>query len=164
MFRKNKIKIIITGIASLFLILIAVIYLNFFSGDNSSNPPGTNENKTGIIKEKFAEDIDSIIYTFGIKKEWIRNISLKEKQTKNNSLTLWISKEVIIPADLPVIELNHEITNYLRINNFEDKVTEDPKTKAVRMNVFDTKDTAHRQIRNINFIYSDTVKRDAASI
>ncbi|MEO8210095.1 MAG: hypothetical protein ABI840_06010, partial [bacterium] len=153
---------------TLAMVLIALVIILFYfyvsTDKNSDEKYKISQNANRLTKEKFLKDIDSINSTFGIKKEWTRDISSKEKEPKSNAASLWISKEVLIPVDLPTIDLNFEISNYLRSNNFEDKVTEDPKTKSISMDIFSLQDSGKKQAGILKFIYSDTVKRNAAEV
>jgi hypothetical protein len=158
---KDNVRIKLIVIISLIVLMIILFYV-YVSIDGSS------ENKTGIqktnppSKEKIIKDIDSIIFTFGIKKEWIRNVNAKD--LKNRQEQTSNTKEVLIPTDLPTIDLNYEISNYLKSNNFDNKVTEDPKSKNIVMSIFYSPDSLKNQIGNIKFIYSDSVKRNAAEV
>jgi hypothetical protein len=160
--KHEKIKLIIIG--SLIVLMIILFYFYISSGDDSSVTNTANQKINELSKDKIVKNLDSIISTFGIKKEWMIDIRSKEKDLKNKSEQLLVSKEVLIPLDLPTIDLNYEISNYLRSNNFDDKVIEDPKSKNIVMNIFSLQDTLKKQIGNIKFVYSDSVKRNATEV
>ncbi|MDQ3020363.1 MAG: hypothetical protein M3R36_07310 [Bacteroidota bacterium] len=162
--RQQKTKLIL---AMILIALVIILFYFYISTDKDSDAKyNISQNANRLTKEKFLKDIDSIISTFGIKKEWTKDISTKEKEPKSNaaSASLWISKEVLIPVDLPTIDLNFEISNYLRSNNFEGKVIEDPKTKNISMDIFSLQDSGKKQAGILKFVYSDTIKRNAAGI
>lgn len=156
--KNGKLKLIIIFFLSLILIVLLYFYL-------SGNKDSTNKESELIspvqnTKEKITKDLDSIFFTFGLRKEWIREASGKDSKNK----TPLFSKEVMIPLDLPVIELNHEITNYLQNKGLSNKVTEDPKTKNINMDIVSAKDSMMITFGNVKLIYSDSVKRNAAVV
>ncbi len=153
----NKLKIIIiSSLAALFIILF-YFYVTFSSDENET----VNEivKSKPVSKEELSKDIDSVLFTFGINKDWI-----KENISKNKSDEFRISKVVGIPADLQTIELNYELTNYFRSKTLKDKAVEDPKTKNLLIEIFSMEDTVKRNVGNIKLIYTDTLKRNAADV
>ncbi|MEO6695756.1 MAG: hypothetical protein ABIO41_11195, partial [Ignavibacteria bacterium] len=97
-------------------------------------------------------------------KEWIKNIS--NKKENNSGDKLLITKEIHIPNDLPSIQLNLEYSNYFRDRNFKEKITEDPKTKNVIMELYpaNVNDTLGKLSGIIKFIYDDSLKRKVSEV
>lgn len=160
--RHEKIKLII--IFFLTVLIMVLFYMYVSSGDSPSSENKFSQNINQFSKGKIAKDIDSIISTFGIKNEWKRYNSVREKDSKNENAQFFITGEVLIPADLPTIDLNYEISDYLRRIGFDAKVMEDPKSKNISMNIFSLKDSTGKQVGNLKFVYSDSVKRNAAEV
>lgn len=160
--RQEKIKLMIVALLTVLLIILFYFYVS--PGDDSSSVNNSGKKFTQFSKDKLSKDIDSIIFTFGIRKDWIKDISLKDKEAKNKNEQPFISIEVLVPLDLPFIGLNYEITNYLRNNNYDARVTEDPKTKNIFMNVYFIPDSSKKQTGILKFSYTDSVKRNAAEV
>lgn len=159
----EKAKIIL--ITSLSALVIILFYFYVSSDDDSINQTQNSELRVvPLSKDKLAYDIDSILYSFGINKEWIKEKTFKGKDTKSSNEQFLISKEVKIPADLLTIDLNYEITDYLRNNNFRNNVVEDPKTKNLVMNIISAADSAEKEVGILKFNYNDSVKRNTADI
>jgi len=163
MLNNEKAKIIL--ITSLSALIIILFYFYVSSDDDSTNQTQNSELRVvPLSKDKIAHDIDSILFSFGISKEWIKEITFKGKDVKNSNEQFLISKEVKIPIDLLTIDLNYEITDYLRSNNFRNKVTEDPKTKNIVINIISAADSAGKEAGILKFNYDDSVKRKTADI
>jgi hypothetical protein len=158
----KPVKIILIGVLS--IIIAALLYIYFFSGSQSkteaTQPAMSNVN----FKDLILHDLDSIIYSFGIGKEWIRDIQTRSKDPGGKRDSLLVSKEIIVPSDLATIELNFEITNYLRSKNLDVSVTEDPKSKNLSMNIFDINDSIRKSIGVLKFTITDTIRRLASDV
>jgi len=185
-----KIKVI-----SITALLISVLTLLFFY----IKAKGKEEVKTDIatappqktlsadeLKKILPEQADSIMYLFGIKKEWIRDAGKREeksitpaagkdkkqkvkKEQKPGKTTpvpdnLWFSKEVSVPRDLSIAEVNLELAKYFSELDFSCNGIEDPKAGGVLLNISHTKDSSKKTLANINFIINDKIKRDAADV
>jgi len=160
--KNHKLKLlIITALCA-----AAIILFYFYTTLNDDNTIGKNAiyKVNYISREDLSKDIDSVAYTFGIHKDWIINISQKIKKDKSPGDSLLISKEIWIPSDIPMIDLNFEFSNYLRSNLFKEKVTEDPKTKNIFLEIYPAKDTAGKLAGTINFVYNNSLKRDASDV
>lgn len=160
---KNQyVKIILIALSSVFAITLLYFYVS--ADDKNISTGNLEQNISQASGDKMLSDIDSILYSFGIRKDWIKDVNIKAKDQKKTGDELLFNKEIRIPSDLPVIDLNYEITNYFRIYNNEIKVTEDPRTKNIVMNINTVRDSLHKQTGTIKFLYSDTLKRNAADI
>jgi hypothetical protein len=185
---KSKILIAIT------LVLFAAILFFIRSGFNKKdeNKTGENEIKTEArqysasdMKKMIPPEIDSILYQYGLKPEWIRNMGdsvktekpKKEKQKKTTDKqqkqivkqplqgeNLLFYKEVTIPKDIPFAELNLEIVNLIGGYKLSSTSFEDPKTYNQVFNIYSSADTSKKVIAKINFLYSDKIKRETADI
>ncbi|HMS34261.1 MAG TPA: hypothetical protein PKC91_09250 [Ignavibacteria bacterium] len=156
-------KIIIIVFLSVFAVMLYYFY-ETAEDKNKITDNTTEQNNSVKSKDKILSDLDSILNSFGIRKDWIRENPVKDKVQKNPGTELIFSKEVRIPTDLPSIDLNYEITNYFRKNNNDVKVSEDPRSKNITMNIFTAKDTVVKQTGIIKFFYADTLKRNAAEV
>lgn len=161
----------ITILISALIIIVAAVLIYIYSSGNADSVNNSNRNLKLKNKSVISRQIDSIIFTFGIKKEWILNneTSAKDSLSKNKNIKSrinqqLISKEVFIPVDLPMIDLNHEISGYLKSNDLSETVTEDPKSKNLLINIFSETDSNKQPVGNLKFIYSDSVKRNAAKV
>ena len=81
-----------------------------------------------------SQAIDSILYTFGVKKEWITTHSKNER--KQGDKFLWYAKDAEIPKSLNTTKVNLELTNYLRNVGLNPVVTEDIRSKNITFNVY----------------------------
>lgn len=187
--KKEKIKVLIIISLLIFAGILVFLWLN--SKKEPENIVKENEVKTAVkqlstdeIKKIVPAEIDSILYQYGIKGEWIRNISnvpapekpkkekpkKKEKQsgpvTKQPVQTdnLLFSKEVTIPRDIPFAEVNLEILKLLNGYYLSSISFEDPKTYNQLFNIYYSQDSSKKVIAKINFIYSDKIKRESADI
>jgi len=160
---KNQyVKIILIALSS--VLAITLLYFYVSADDKSISTGNSDRNISRASGDKVLSDIDSILYSFGIRKDWIRDLNIKAKDQKKTGDELLFNREIRIPPDLPVIDLNYEITNYFRKYDYELKVTEDPRTKNITMNINTVRDSLHKQTGTIKFLYSDTLKRNAAEI
>lgn len=161
--KENKnIKLIVIASTVALTIILFYLYISLSSDDDNSS--GELISVKPVSKETLSKDIDSILFTFGIRKEWIKESAAKENKTEDDKSKNTISKDVRIPNDLLTIELNYELTNYLRSRGIREKVTEDPKTKNLQINILPGSDSLHAISGRLNFIYSDTVKRTSSEV
>ena len=163
--RKDKLKIIL--IISLSLVSAVLIYFYITEDKPAESYSGEIKNDVQVTSEKLNSETDSVLYTFGIKKEWIKDIDSKDKDLKKVSVKnndLLISKEVYIPDDLTLIELNSDITNFLKTRKLDVRVTEDPRSKDLLMNIFRNGDTSLVPAGILKFNYIDSLKRNTSEV
>lgn len=187
--KPEKIKIL----AIIFLVIFAVILIALMLNSNKEKEAVKEEKEAKTESRQLSADelkriipgeIDSILFLYGIKHEWIKNISAspapekpkKEKTKKQDKpgkpLTkpslqtenLWFIKEVTIPRDVPFAELNLEILKFLNGYSLSSISFEDPKTYNQLFNIYYTSDSSKKAVAKMNFIYSDKVKRETADI
>lgn len=147
--------------AALLLILV-FFFLIFNSSKDEKNDQALTAANVPVTKETLSADIDSVLFTFGIRKDWIREVSQKNKN--QNTDPVWFSKEVKIPADILNIDLNYELTNYFRSRGVTNRVSEDPKTKNLLFGIFTGNDTARKLTASLKFIYTDSLKRVSSDV
>ena len=123
--KKQKIVFLLFPAALLLILIIFFVIFNF--NKEEKNDQTLTAAPVTVTKETLSGDIDSVLFTFGISKDWIRNVAKKDKSPDSDAL--WFSKEVKIPADILNIDLNYELTNYFRSRGMTNRVSEDPKTK-----------------------------------
>jgi hypothetical protein len=192
--KKEKIKILVAITLVIFVAILIILRLT--AKKETETKTAENEVKTTIkqlspdeIRKNVPVEIDSILFQFGIKSEWIKNISSvppveksqkekpqKEKPkkqerqskqtTKQQTVTedLLFSKEVTIPKDIPFAEINLEILKLLNGYGLSSVSFEDPKTFNQLFNVYRLQDSSKKAIAKINFLYSDKIKRESADI
>lgn len=154
---KSKLKIIIISSLGAIIIILFYFYITFGVSDDSTVSETVSTKP--VSKEIISKDIDSIFGTFGIKENWIKETKLNSK-----SENLWFAKEVLIPQDILTVELNYELTNYLKTYSLTETVTEDPKTKNLIFNIFSKADTVKQLNGIVKLIFSDSVKRKISDV
>ncbi|MFA5403697.1 MAG: hypothetical protein WC358_02065 [Ignavibacteria bacterium] len=187
--KPEKIKILI--IISLVIFAVILIFLKVTSVKEEKEITQRKEEKTEVrqlsqeeLKKIIPREIDSILFQYGVKHDWIKNISntpppekLNKEKTKKQDKpskpvtkqpiqteNLWFVKEITIPKDIPFAEINLEIVSLLNSYNLSAASFEDPKTYNQLFNIYYTPDSSKKVIAKINFIYSDKVKRETADI
>ena len=101
------------------------------------------------MKKLTSAEIDTILADYGIKNEWITDRSSKDstkkqnteidKQTSKNQL--WFLKDVTIPIDISAPDLIVEINNFLSAIKLSTKISEDPKTRNLSVDIYFSSDT-----------------------
>ncbi len=158
----NKSKFVLLLLPAALILILIIFFLIFnFNKDEKSDQNITSAN-VPVTKETLSKDIDSVLFTFGISKDWIRDVSKKDKTP--NADVLWFSKEVKIPPDILNIDLNYELTNYFRSRGMSNRVSEDPKSKNLLFGIYTGNDTARKLTASVKFIYTDSLKRIAADV
>ncbi|MDD5361432.1 MAG: hypothetical protein PHN88_04825 [Ignavibacteria bacterium] len=182
---RQRQKIVLVAV----LAVIFIVLFFFYRRTITKNEPVVKDFSTTTIKTLSTDElkkiiparIDSISYLFGIKKEWIREAGYtpepdKQKVKKDKPKkpeqkpvvlpkdNLWFSKEITIPKDVPAAEINFEISNFLYEYDFDCKGTEDPKNGNLLLNIYNKKDSSKKTLADVQFVYSDKIKRDAADI
>ena len=163
--KNGKSKIILTAVLGLLVFTLFYFYVLYDTEYERTKVPDSSESKImPLTSDKLQYDVDSILNTFGIKKDWIKESKIKEKDLKVSKDDLMILNDVVIPTDLQTIDLNYEITDHLRKFNLQTKVTEDPKTRNIIMDIVAVPDSTERLIGFLRFLYSDTVKRNGSDV
>lgn len=171
-----KFKILLAGSLLLVTAVLFAVKLNFgdedANGENSFNPADTMN--AGHYKSLLPHEIDTILFSFGIKREWIQNAGdIKEvKNTKKVKKeepppvpeNLWFYKEVLIPEDLSASALNYELTNFFHAMKLGEIINEDPKTRDLTIDVYHNDDQSKKIMGKVKLIYSEKVNRDAAEV
>lgn len=181
-------KILLVIILFLFLLLLLLIKFIFFNKDNFSLKQKISVSSDSVInrnieqiKKLLALKVDSVMFTFGIKNEWISNLEkstaelTKQSSQKSKKIVppyiqtpvkenLWFYKNVIVPKDLSIVELNYEIKNLVEEHQFSSYSTENSKTGAVLINIFIPSDSSRKPLAKINIEYSQNIKRETAEI
>ncbi len=158
--KKQKIVFLLFPAALLLILIIFFVIFNF--NKEEKNDQTLTAASVTVTKETLSGDIDSVLFTFGISKDWIRNVAKKDKSPDSDAL--WFSKEVKIPADILNIDLNYELTNYFRSRGMTNRVSEDPKTKNLLFGIYTGRDTARKLTASVKFIYTDSLKRISSDV
>ena len=176
---RNKVILIISLIVVVSVLLISKYVLKndteteknetFLTTDsgNVSNISGKYDPEK--LRAELSPGIDSVLRNFGIKNEWISNSGeekLLKKGTKqvNREADLFV-KNVLIPNELSSIEVNADLSSYLRSLGLKSTVNEDILTKNIIITV-NADDTLQGKLplAKINIDHSDKVKRESAII
>ncbi|MFZ1322238.1 MAG: hypothetical protein WAT71_11850 [Ignavibacteria bacterium] len=157
MAKNEKYKILLITGLGIVLVILTFIFLNteldIDAVDNSL------EKKAAMTPDKFKKDIDSIIYSFGIKEEW--KIKVPENKVNiSGDKGLAFAQSIRIPVDIQTINLNLDITNYLEKNGFVSKTLEDPRSKDIMIEIFQVKDSLQTRYAKLNFVYSKDISRN----
>ncbi|HEY3250501.1 MAG TPA: hypothetical protein VGK25_05230, partial [Ignavibacteria bacterium] len=123
--------------------------------DTSEIPILNNERKD--VKESLNSSIDSILYNFGIKKEWITT----EKKSQKAE---WFSKSVLIPKDVTSVEINLDISSYLSEAGLSLRVLEDILSKDITIYVNNPDSTKKLPAAIVQVTHSDKVIRETGVI
>lgn len=147
-------------------ILFRVDFRKFTSGSNPTNLQQENEIGSnidyGILANRCNREIDSVLYNFGIKKEWITTAS-----KKGSSSAKWFVKDVKIPHDLTTAEINLDLSTYVKSIGLKESVREDIRTTAITFIIDAPQDTAGENalpLAIINITPVKDIKRDAGTL
>jgi len=107
--------------------------------------------------------IDSILYTFGIKKEWI---TTEKNQIQKKTLTKasWFSKIVLIPKEIASAEINLDISTYLVEAGLSTRVNEEIITKDITIYINDPDTLKTLPAAVVQIIHSEKVKRSGGTV
>ena len=186
--KQDKYKILII-IVLIVLSLALVMIKGCFKKDESNKTDDKKEKQTPVklsqdeLKKILPAGIDSIMYEYGIKSDWVKNIAdhtpqekpKKDKKKKETtpskpdlkpaqSDNLMFAKEINIPKDLSLSELNLEIVNFLSVYAYSGMSFEDPKTNNQIFNISLSSDSSKKVVAKINYIYNDKIKRESADV
>lgn len=164
-FKDFKIKIILIA----FLVVAAGVLLYFCLNRTNENKENFSEQKNEKkytdeeLKKIIPNEIDSLLFSFGIKKEWIKNIK-GDKKNEKAFAELWFAKDAAIPFDLGTVAVTNTLTNMLHYFGLDGIINEDPKTRNVNADIFLKKDSLKKNIGVLKLTYNDKVKRDASDV
>jgi hypothetical protein len=179
-FRFRAVIILIFLTAVIVLLFVGKV---FKKGDSSTQTQQITENKpTGgttpnpdVTADKCDKDIDSILFNFGLKKEWIktaypsigRQQEESSKQRKQENLRAkWFVKEVSIPKDLTTAEVNLDLSSYINFLGLKDAVKEDIRTTAISFTILTPDDTSQEKLplAKISITPTDKIKREPGTL
>ncbi len=190
-FKSFRFRIIVLALLAVLVVLL-LWDIGFFKKNEPYNQTITEtlkqEEKDGskninidVLASRCDRDIDSILFNFGIKKEWITTSypadktppvkqdksSKQPKVKKENPTVKWFQKDVSIPKDLTTAEINLELTTYTNFLGFDAAVNEDIRTTAINFVIYSPTDTSRDNsipLAKINIYPTDKIKRDAGSL
>lgn len=172
---KHKLLAVLIFIPVIIGLLIVNSFINSSTEENSGDGyiPLTSEG----LKQTIPAHIDSILYTFGIKKEWIKNVNpgladttkktkneKKKEELKPKYKNAWLIKNVEIPTDLPLSDLNYELTNYLHSLKLNTAAYEDPRSSILYLEVLGSAGDTGNVEAVINISHNDSLTREASEI
>ncbi len=178
-FKSFRIKVI--AIIALIVVVSALLISKFVLNTDSSSVntnkitenTGDNQQITKVdieqLKIILSPGIDSVLRNFGIKDDWIINPADEKNQKKGSKTSskeaeLFV-KNVLIPTELSSIEVNADVTAYLKSLGLNTSVNEDIRTKDVVLLVLNSDTTAGKlPLAKININHSDKVHRQSATI
>jgi hypothetical protein len=172
---RGKVIIAIALIATASILYITKVFL--IKDDSSDTDTGLSEIIGGTDKQAppnletlqktMDANIDSVLSTFGIKKEWITtlyNTSTEKPGAKNNTKEAeWFTKSVLIPKDLSSIEVNLDLSGFINGTGLVTSTNEDIITKDIILTVTNP-DTGRSKLplAKISVVHSDKVIRESA--
>jgi hypothetical protein len=171
---KNKHKLL--AVLIVVPVIIALFILNSIMGDaNDENLGNTQIPLTSeSLKQTIPAKIDSILFSFGIKKEWIKNIdpsqpdsskkSKSKEKPKPKYANAWLIKNVEIPRDLPLSDVNYELTNYLASLKLNTIAFEDPRSSSLSLELLNAAGDTGNVEAVINVSYNDSLSRNGSEI
>ena len=180
-FNSFRIRILILILLLVIIAILTYLKIKYPSAGNSSSAfnYGSNNNHTldinyNYLKSKFEIDIDSIISSYKIKKEWCitmhsgdKPLKIKDdKSTYDSKDAQWFTKYVTIPKDLVSADLNLEISSYLNTAGLKTSVDENIKTADINISVYPPNDTLQNAVPYFKLIikHSDKVQRETSNI
>lgn len=172
---QKRLKIKVLTIISLIIlsIILLFVYSKVKKAEDEDEKKNTLVSYTSEqLKKLTSAEVDTILASFGIKNEWITDLSRidtfkkqNQKEDKQSSTNkLWFLKDVTIPTDISAPDLIVEINKFLNAIKLSTNVNEDPKTRNLSVNIYFSSDTTKKTLAKINFIYSNKIKRDAADV
>jgi HJR/Mrr/RecB family endonuclease len=164
-FSNTKAKLLIFAVLAVTGIILFIISGNITKQDVTAT---TEEVKTKNytaeeLKIKMPNEIDTILFSFGIIKEWINDNPAKNKNDTQND-ALWFNKEILIPYDLPLASVNYELKSFLKSVNFAETVYEDPRSKNLSVDIYHSADSAKKPLAKLSLLYSDKINRTASDV
>lgn len=171
---RNKVLILSAIAITAAALLITKVFLkneadNLNSGDSSITHPENPEVKKSdpeTFEKTLDKGIDSVLFNFGIKKEWIKTLyeSTGGKTASNSPLKSpkWFAKEVLIPKEISTIEINLDITNYIKTVGLSSTVNEDILSKAILINIYNPDSASSNPLLvKVSVKHSGKISRDA---
>jgi hypothetical protein len=152
--------------------ICAILYITFLLKEDDKQVEYTltytesSESPANGIKNpqtSLNTSIDSILFTFGIRNDWIKT-EISSQQKKSSSKTGWFTKTVLIPKDVASAEINLDISTFLNSAGLSSRVTEEIISKDITIYVTDPDSTKSLPAATIQIIHSDKVKRDGGII
>lgn len=170
---RGKLIIIIALVVTVILVLITQFWLK--KDDNSHGEISENTNEKipdvskpdlNVLKQTLDKNIDSILSSFGIKKEWISTQYNTHNDKNINNSTKdadWFVKTVQIPRELSSIEVNLDISSYIHAAGLNSSASEDIISKDITITVLNPDTTVSKfPLAKINAVHSDKITRESA--
>lgn len=173
-YRKFK-KIFKSGWSKLIFSLIflsVVLLITFFwffkSGDKENSKDNINYSSDDLdsinqfdVYNNLSISIDSILQTYGINNEWLKNDTNRQSKSKEGKQKFKLfTKSVSVPSDMNLAEINLDISDFLRNIKLGSVVTEDFKTKNL-MFLINDRDSAI-PLAIIHLTYSNKIFRHSS--
>lgn len=152
----RKILLVVVLLAA----LIALYFANNSSDTETVAPQGVQDTKP--VPENISKGIDSIVRVFGISDKWIRERKTSPKSGKDEQL--WFSKEVKLPLDLPALNVNLDLTNFLHSKGLSARTTEEPRTKNLAIDILHESASGTSKVAQMILQYSDSVRRITSDV
>lgn len=142
-----------------------LVTINPPTGENSDKKPDMKYLLTNIERQ-----IDSILFSFGIKKEWITTLragahSKTDKLPPSKSYykdAHWFLKDVLIPRDLTTAEMNLDLSLFASNYGLVPAAEEDIKTKDIEFDI-SSKDSSAIPLVRIYLNHSDKAVRETGT-
>jgi len=170
----NKLIIIIVLITITAILLLTKFFLkdDQRNGNNTKNSEEVNNGNDHVkpdlelLENNLEPGIDSVFANFGIKKEWITTQNIKNQKLPVKTPLKdaeWFTKTVLIPKDLSSIEVNADLSRYIKGTGLQLSVNENIITKDIVL-VINNPDSAKLPLAKIFVNHSDKITRDGGTI
>ncbi len=153
---------------------------NMFESLNGETNNGSKTVNVDALAEKCNRDVDSILFNFGIRKEWIRtsfppvknqlteqNESPRQQESGQKPGVRWFTKDISIPQDITTAEINLDLTTYVNFLGLRAVVNENIRTTAIYFAIYPPSDTGRSEkmpLAKINITPTNGIKRTAGSL
>jgi hypothetical protein len=180
LFKSFRFRVIAISILAAALIVLSFVTGVFKKSENNTPTEQISHKKTNnntapnldILAKRCDEDIDSILFNFGLKKEWIKTIYTQEEEQTSKQHRQgapragWFVKDVSIPKDLTTAEVNLDLSSYVNYSGLKVTVKEDIRTTAISLTINAPNDTLPNilPLAKINITPTDKIKREPGTL
>jgi len=166
LFSSSKFRIALLSV--LVIITLILVYFIYFRKVNSTGQNNTlldfNKNTPDSVsfdpQSNLNRSLDSILFSFGIKKDWITT----EPQKKQNRKAEWFVKNVQIPKDLTSVEVNLDISSFFNKIGMSSKVNENILNKDITILINNPDTTKQLPAAIIQITHSEKAIRETGAI
>lgn len=157
-----KIKILLIPALLTILIILCVSRPGGNESPDNENVTGKSLKSREELKVSLSSEIDSILFTFGIQKEWVKN-----SVTVNASE--WFNKEIQLPYSIYAGAVSSDIHKHISGYNLylysKEDFSPNPQSPAnLSVQINDISVQPEVSVGSLNFIYKEFLKRNAGEV